>query len=151
MKGVMFRLALSAVLIALLLLMGSHIHSVLAQTANQSGSERTGVIDMLQEAMSNQKVLIAVSIQFLLGLGLGYYSAKVIKYLLALIGIIILGAVLSVWSLGGSIEGFIARLGTQAESFVPIIKGFMATLGILTVGPVTVGFLLGLIIALSRK
>jgi uncharacterized membrane protein (Fun14 family) len=138
-------------MIAGLLVLASSYTVIAAGVNATNETSNMHIADFLTTALTNEKVLIAVTIQFLLGLGLGYYSAKVIKYLLALIGIVILGAVLSVWSLGGSIDDFLLKLGTQAHALMPVIEGFMATLGILTVGPVTVGFLLGLLIAISRK
>ena len=147
----MLKLALAS-LISLTLfsaLLGSFI--ALA-TSNASGViSGTSVSEVLGKMLTNPKVLVAVSIQFLLGLGLGYYSAKVLKYVLALIAIVIMGAVLSVWSIGGSVDEFVSKLGTQAQYALPLIKSFMATLGILTVGPITIGFLLGLLIAFTRK
>jgi uncharacterized membrane protein (Fun14 family) len=138
-------------MIAGLLVLASSYTVIAAGVNATNETSNMHIADFLTTALTNEKVLIAVTIQFLLGLGLGYYSAKVIKYLLALIGIVILGAVLSVWSLGGSIDDFLLKLGTQAHALMPVIEGFMATLGILTVGPVTVGFLLGLLIAISKK
>jgi len=137
----------SAMLIAALLA-GVTIFTAGSNTTIMKGS---GVNEVLRSMLTNPKVLIAVTIQFLLGLGLGYFSAKVIKYVLALIAIVIIGAVLSVWSLGGSVGEFVSKLGAQAQYALPLIKSFMATLGILTVGPITVGFLLGLLIAFMRK
>ena len=137
----------SAMLIAALLA-GVTIFTAGSNTTIMKGS---GVNEVLRSMLTNPKVLIAVTIQFLLGLGLGYFSAKVIKYVLALIAIVIIGAVLSVWSLGGSVDEFVSKLGAQAQYALPLIKSFMATLGILTVGPITVGFLLGLLIAFMRK
>ncbi len=144
--------SISGVLIVAVFLALTSPYTVMAAGVNATNeTSNMHVADFLTTALTNEKVLIAVTIQFLLGLGLGYYSAKVIKYLLALIGIVILGAVLSVWSLGGSIDDFLLKIGSQAHALLPMIEGFMATLGILTVGPVTVGFLLGLLIAISKK
>jgi hypothetical protein len=145
-------ISLAGLLMIAVFLILTSSYTVIAAGANTTNeTSNMHIADFLTTALTNEKVLIAVTIQFLLGLGLGYYSAKVIKYLLALIGIIILGAVLSVWSLGGSIDDFLLKIGSQAHALMPMIEGFMATLGILTVGPVTVGFLLGLLIAISRK
>jgi len=90
-------------------------------------------------------------IQFLLGLGLGYFSVKALKYILALIAILALGSMLSVWSLGGSLEGFMASLGTQVQFVIPLIMNMLTTLGIMTVGPISIGFIIGVIIGAIRK
>ena len=105
---------------------------------------------MISQASSNPKVLIAFVIQVVMGLGLGYVSVKVAKYIFAFIGILILGAVLSVWSLGGSVEGFIVSIGSQAQQFIPYIKNLLTMLGILTVAPVTIGFIIGFLIGLKK-
>ena len=105
---------------------------------------------MISQASSNPKVLLAFTIQLLMGLGLGYVSVKVAKYIFLFIGILILGSVLSVWSLGESIEGFITNLGSQAMQFVPYIKNLLTMLGILTVGPITIGFIIGFLIGLRK-
>ncbi len=124
----------------------------LAQTTTAAGEvESVELPEFISAALSNPKVLIAVLIQFLLGLGLGYFSVKVLKYILALIGILILGSVLSVWSLGGSIEDFLAKVGIEAQKLYPLIQSIMATLGILTVGPVAIGFILGIIAGSVKK
>jgi len=109
------------------------------------------VEDIISEALKNPKILIALIIQFALGLGLGYVSVKALKYILAFIGILVLGSVLSVWSLGGSVEDFIANLGVQAQQLLPVIKNFLTTLGLLTVGPVSIGFIIGILLALVKK
>ncbi len=107
--------------------------------------------ELFSTAIKNPKVLIAIVIQLALGIALGYVSVKVIKYILAFIGILVLGAVLSVWSLGGSIQDFITKLGMQAQQVMPFLKGLLATLGLLTVGPVSVGFIIGILIGITKK
>ena len=108
-------------------------------------------IDIINILLSDPKVALTVIIQIALGLALGYFSVKIIKYILALIGIIVLGSVMSIWSIGGGIEGFLARLGGTAIQLKPVIMNLLTTLGVLTVGPVTIGFILGLIIGFLRR
>jgi len=138
-----------------LLLVGALIALGLLATGAVAQSNTTAtnatVTDILSKAMSNPKVAISMLIQFLLGLALGYYSAKIAKYLLAWIGVIIIGALLSVWSLGGSVEDILTKLGLEAKKLLPIIRDFLTALGVLTVGPVAVGFVLGLVIGITRK
>jgi len=107
--------------------------------------------EVLSIALSNPKVLAVMIIQFLLGLGLGYFSVKALKYILALIAILALGSMLSVWSLGGSLEGFMTSLGTQVQFVIPLIMNILTTLGIMTVGPISIGFIIGVIIGAIRK
>jgi len=105
----------------------------------------------ISNALSNPRVLIAIGIQFALGLALGYFSVKVLKYILALIGVLILGSILSVWSLGGNINELISSIGVEVQKVLPLIKSVVSALGIFTIGPVAVGFLIGLIIGSTRK
>ena len=109
------------------------------------------VTDIVSVAMSNPNVAIAIGIEIILGAGLGYIMAKMAKYILAFIALLIVGAVLNVWSLGGSIEDFLVKIGITASQFKDVILGFISTLGLLMVGPVTFGFFIGLIIGLLKK
>jgi len=117
--------------------------------AAEAGQE-VDLWDILSRASTDPKVLTAFIIQLLMGIGLGYVSVKVAKYILTFIGILIIGSILSVWSLGGSVEEYIVSLGSQFKSLVPYIKNLLITLGILTVGPVTLGFIIGFIIGLRK-
>ena len=107
--------------------------------------------EFISNALSNPKVLIAIGVQFALGLALGYFSVKVLKYILALVGVLILGSILSVWSLGGDINELISSIGVEVQKVLPLIKSIISALGILTIGPVAVGFLVGVIIGSIRK
>ncbi|GEM_PF-832085 len=123
--------------------------TILAQAENQATTE-VNLPSFLNDALKNPKVMLAVAIQFFMGLGLGYYSAKVIRYILALIGILILGSILSIWSLGGSAYDIISRLGEEATKIYPMVQSVLSALGILTIGPIAAGFILGAIIALRK-
>ncbi len=141
--------ALPAVLAAIILIPAILAPTTLSQTENQTATEVT-LPSFLSDALKNPKVMLAVAIQFLMGLGLGYYSAKVIRYILALIGILILGSILSIWSLGGSAYDVISRLGEEASKIYPVIQSVLSALGILTVGPIAAGFIVGVIIAMRK-
>lgn len=116
-----------------------------------SAQAQVNLSDLITEALKNPRVLVVVVIQFLMGLGLGYFSFKVWKYLLALIAIIILGNVLAIWSLGSSPESFLGQLYESFKQFLPNIISFIQLLGIMTIGPVTIGFIVGIILAIIRK
>ena len=109
------------------------------------------VENLVSTAMSNPKVLVSVVIQVVLGIALGYLMAKMAKYVLAFIALLIVGAVLNVWSLGGSIEGFLAGFGSEAARLKDLLMGLLTTLGVLFVGPVTLGFFIGLLIGFFKK
>lgn len=134
----------AVVLIALIIIL-TFIFSIVSAQA------QVNLTELLSEALKNPKVLVVVVIQFLMGLGLGYFSFKVWKYLVALIAIIVLGNVLTIWSLGSSPESFLGQLYETFKQFLPNLIAFMQLLGIMTVGPVTIGFIVGIILAIIRK
>ena len=101
----------------------------------------------VEAILTDPRVAAAVVIQFLMGLGLGYFAVKALKYVIAFIAILVLGSFLSIWSLGGSIESSLQTLGELAGA----VKSLLAVLGVLTVGPVSVGFVVGALISLLRR
>lgn len=106
-----------------------------------------GLEALLSEVLADSRVSAVIFIQFLLGLGLGYVAVKVLKYILAFIAILVLGTSLSVWSLGESIENTLSTFGELANA----AKDFITILGLMTVGPVSIGFIVGALIGLLRK
>ncbi len=109
------------------------------------------VADLLTQALSNPNVAVATGLQFILGLALGYVAAKAAKYIIAFILILALGAALNVWSLGMTTEQALASLGQEFMKIKDAVMPLLQTLGILTVGPVSLGFFVGLLIAMMRK
>ena len=100
--------------------------------------------------LASDKVLVAEAIQFLLGALLGYYGAKALKYILGFIGILALGSALQVWAVGESTSAYVSRVEEGARQAVPLVKKLLVSLGILTVAPVSAGFLVGAVIGLTR-
>ncbi len=147
------KVAVIGVLTALLLTLISATAMAASNTSTTAtGTSTQGVVnELVTKLLTNPKALIVILIQFFLGFALGYYSAKVVKYILALIAIIVLGSVLSVWSIGGNVNEFLTKLGTEAVKLWPVIQGILATFGIMTVAPITVGFILGVVVAFTRK
>ncbi len=144
---------MTGLLVVVLLVVSATTVAAVSNTSTTSaGASTQGVInELIGKLLTNPKALVVILIQFLLGFALGYYSAKVVKYVLALIAIIVLGSVLSVWSIGGNVNEFLAKLGTEAVKLWPVIQGVLATFGIMTVAPITVGFILGVVAAFTRK
>lgn len=126
---------------------------VYAETASNATTTfiNTTEGEVITALLRDPKVLFAILIQFLMGFALGYLSVKIIKYVIAFIGIIALGSILSIWSLGGSIEDLLMKFGQYGQQLLPIVKGLIIALGIFTAGPVSAGFIVGLIIGLMRK
>ncbi len=103
--------------------------------------------EMLASALSDPQTAIVIAIQFFLGLALGYISIKAIKYILAFIAILILGTFLSVWSLGTST----AEVFRTISNVIEVAKSFAIMLGLLTIGPISIGFIIGAVVALIKK
>lgn len=109
------------------------------------------MIDTLVQVLQNPAALVILLIQFVLGFGLGYISVKVLKYIIAFIVILVLGVLLNVWSLGLSLEALTGGMGDYASKAKDLLLGLAGTLGILTVGPVTIGFIVGTLTAWIRR
>jgi len=132
--------------LCLTLLMVLLVFSSISPCFAENGVDLQSVIS---ELMSNPIVLASFVVKFCLGLILGYFSAKVLKYILALVAIVLVGLLLDIWQLGGLGE-FISRSGLEWSKVYPLIQTFISALGILTILPVGVGFLLGVVIAVKR-
>ncbi len=100
--------------------------------------------------LSNPMVLLSIIIQFCLGLGLGYLMAKMARYLLAFIGLLIVGALLNVLSLRIGVEGFLKELGVEAVRLKDLLFRVLNIFGVLMVAPVSLGFLIGLVVGLFK-
>ncbi len=107
--------------------------------------------DIVVSILSSSRVVIAIGVEVLLSAALGYVMAKMVRYILAFIALLVIGAILNVWSLGGSVEDFLMRLKGAAGQLKGIVLDFISTLGLLMAGPVTLGFFIGLITGLLRK
>ena len=111
------------------------------------------IISLLQSTLTNPSSLITFATELFLGIGLGYFSIKVIKYVLALIGIFVLGVLLNVWQspqLGTNIQNQLTRLDLRWEEVSPVIMSIMYMIGLTTVLPITIGFLIGMVIAIVK-
>ena len=104
-------------------------------------------VEVLDLVLSNYQSYIVMGIQFLLGLTLGYVAVKALKYVVAFIGILLLGSLLSMWSLNLMPEDVLSKLGKAVE----LAKNLATVLGILVVGPASADFLVGALIALLKK
>jgi hypothetical protein len=117
--------------------------------ASMSSALEAGVDDassLVSSLISNPSGLASFLIQLALGAGLGYYSAKIIKQILALIAIFFIGILLNIWMLEG-LKDEIIKYGLK---ILPLIQTLIATLGITIVLPVSLGFFIGIALA-ARK
>ena len=105
------------------------------------------ITELLTEILSTPTGAIVTFIQFLLGLALGYITAKIFKYIIAMIAILILGSFLSVWSIGSLSGETLSKLGVTLETLKNIVLAFLTIL----VGPIAIGFIVGVIIGFLKK
>jgi hypothetical protein len=104
-------------------------------------------LGVVEAVLANPQSYAIMVLQFLLGLALGYISVKALKYILAFIAILALGTFLSIWSLGTTPQDVLKNVGIAIDA----AKGLAIVLGLMTVGPVSIGFIVGAIIALLKK
>jgi len=95
---------------------------------------------------SPSSILVFV-IELFLGIGLGYVSLKALKYIVAFAALTLIGVLLNVWQA----PMLASQLG--AKDIVSVSSQFLAfayTLGLTTVMPLTLGFIVGAIIGTLR-
>lgn len=102
--------------------------------------------ELVNLVQSNPGVVVVVLVQFALGVALGYFSAKVVKYILAIIATLFAGTILSVWTSNITLEELVQALTTLSEP----AKRIVTAIGLFTMGPITAGFVVGVLIALAR-
>ncbi|MCE4601274.1 MAG: hypothetical protein F7C38_06905 [Desulfurococcales archaeon] len=115
------------------------------------GDNSTSVGNIVGAAASNPRMAATILIEFLLGVALGYIGVKAIKYILAFIGILLLGSALSAWSLGSNPEELAKTLGMELKDLLPVLKQFVLAVGVTIVGPSALGVLVGVILAMIRQ
>ncbi len=104
---------------------------------------------LITSLLTSPMVLITFFIQFALGIGLGYLSVRVAKYLLALLAIFIVGVLLNVWH-AGNLQDTVAGLSLQWSRVYPIIQALLVLVGLTTVLPITLGFIIGFVVGLQK-
>ena len=121
-----------------------------AATISEASAQDT-LSDTLSELLSNPTVFLIFLIQLGLGLGLGYFSMKALKYIIAIICLLTLGVLLNVWQFGG-LQGFLEKLGFTLDfsELFTMLNSIASILGILTILPIGAGFFVGIIVA-ARK
>ncbi len=107
-------------------------------------------MNMIIPALTAPSTAIIFIIELILGIGLGYFSAKIALYILALIGIILVGVLLNAWQAQISLGTTLSNLGLTWNQVAPVITALIVMLGITTVLPITLGFIIGVVIAVFR-
>ena len=117
----------------------------------QSSSADLG--SLVLSMFSNPSSLMVFLIELALGFGLGYFSAKAIKYFLAIVGIFFVGVILNVWAAPGleaSLSQQLSSLGLEWSNIYVVITSIIYVIGLTTVLPITVGFIIGIVMAVAR-
>ena len=110
----------------------------------------SSLANLIELAQTNPQLAVAIIIQLLLGFAAGYYMAKVAKYVMALVGVFVLGSLIGAWGASGSVDDVMSRIQNIAE-FKDMAMNIIKMFGFLMVGPTAIGFLAGLILGLTRK
>jgi len=105
------------------------------------------VLDKVSMLLRDPRTILMFTIQIALGFGLGYFTVKALKYILALTAIILIGIFLNVWQFGGIEAFFSEAIGIDWSELLTIFYSVSATLVILIVLPVGIGFMLGIVTA----
>ena len=106
--------------------------------------------NLLLSLFGNTAVFVTFLIELLLGIGLGYFSVKILKYLLALVGIIIVGMFLNLWQLSQLMQSLRERLSIDWSKLLAVAQFLLYAIGLTTILPLCLGFFLGVIIAMLR-
>lgn len=98
--------------------------------------------------------LVSFAVQFLLGLGAGYFLAKGLKYILAFFVVLVVGDLLNVWAIHGvNLTRLTASLANasaveaQLSNIMPLAQ---LVYPLLSTSAVVVGFVVGAAIALLK-
>jgi hypothetical protein len=108
-----------------------------------------GFQSLITSLFTSPTVLITFFIEFALGIGLGYLSVKVAKYIIALLAIFIVGVLLNVWQ-SGTLQDIVGDLNLQWTKVYPVIQALLIIVGLTTVLPVTLGFVIGFVVGIQR-
>lgn len=108
---------------------------------------------LISSVFTNPTSILIFLIELFLGLGLGYFSAKIVKYILALIAIFIVGLLLNIWTipnLGTNLQNELGNLSAEWSKVYPVLTSIIYLVGITTILPITVGFVIGILLAILR-
>jgi len=121
----------------------------LAQTTTAHGVSAKDIPSLITSLITSPTALITFLIEFALGIGLGYFSVKVAKYLLALVAILIVGVLLNIWQ-SGNLQEIVTELKPLWSTIYPVIQSLIILIGLTTILPITLGFIIGFIIGVQK-
>lgn len=111
----------------------------------------TTFIGLLSGSLHNPTMLVAIIIQFVLGFAAGYYMAKIAKYIIALVGVFIVGALIGAWGMSGSVEDTLKSLSSNWQEMKSLALQLVKLISTILVGPTALGFFIGLVVGVTRK
>lgn len=103
----------------------------------------------LQNILKDPQNLPTFITQIILGFGLGYFSGKAIKYILALIGILVVGFFMNLWRLD-ALTSLFESYGLSQEKVYSLSTAVITIIGATTILPVSIGFMIGIIVSIMR-
>jgi len=110
----------------------------------------TTIVSFYELVSQNPMMLVIISVQFILGLIAGYFTAKIAKYVIGLMAVFVLGALLGIWGTANSVNDAIKRLEALAE-VKDVAYKLAQVFGFMTIGPTLIGFIVGILIGIARK
>jgi hypothetical protein len=112
-------------------------------TRAAAASSRTDIGALTGSLFTSPASFLIFVIELFLGIGLGYVSVKALKYLLAFVALTLLGLLLNVWQA----PQLASQLGSKdLIAISEEVVTFAYALGLTTVLPMTVGFIVGAIV-----
>ncbi len=113
-------------------------------------AQGSSLSDIFSELISNPIVMIVFLLQIGIGFGLGYFTMKALKYILAIFALLVAGVLLNIWQFG-TLANFFERSGIDWTQLLSMIQSVFSALGILSVLPLGLGFCLGIVAGAIRK
>ncbi len=123
----------------------------LLAAAATAANNTTTFIGLLGDSLHNPTMLVAIIIQFVLGFAAGYYMAKIAKYIIALVGVFIVGALIGAWGMSGSVEDTLKSLSNNWQEMKSLTLQLVKLISTILVGPTALGFFIGLVVGVTRK
>ena len=117
-------------------------------SAQPTGQDLNYILSLL----GNPSVLLIFGIELLLGIGLGYFAIKALKYVVAIILILALGIILNIWQSPSILRTVQEQLGgiIGLSQLSSVMLSLVYAFGLTTVVPMTLGFIIGIILGIIR-
>jgi len=120
--------------------------NIVAVSAQPTGQDLGFILSLF----GNPSVLLVFGIELLLGIGLGYFAIKALKYVIAVILILAVGLLLNIWQAPNILQTIQGQLGIPMNQLWSIMLSIVYAFGLTTVLPITLGFIIGVILAIVR-